>query len=49
MQETYHLVPLEVWSSGDATAPYVAASLGTEGFAHCTDGLGALGETFDRH
>jgi uncharacterized protein (DUF952 family) len=49
MRETYHLVPLEIWSAGDPTAPYVASSLGTEGFAHCTDGLGALGETFERH
>lgn len=49
MPETYHLVPLEIWSSGDTSGPYLAASLATEGFAHCTDGLGALGETFDRH
>jgi uncharacterized protein (DUF952 family) len=29
--------------------PYEAASLATEGFIHCTDGVPALGETFDRY
>lgn len=49
MRETFHLVPLEIWAAGDPTGSYLAASLAIEGFAHCTDGIRALGETFDRH
>ena len=49
MRKTFHLVPAEIWEAADAAAPYAAASLATEGFAHCTDGLGPLCETFDRH
>ena len=29
--------------------PYAAASLATEGFIHCTDGVGPLAVTFDRY
>lgn len=49
MRETFHIVPVEVWVATDPTLPYVATSVATEGFAHCTDGIVALGETFDRH
>lgn len=49
MRETFHLVPVEVWAGADPVAAYAAASLAGEGFAHCTDGLEALGATFDRH
>lgn len=49
MRETFHLVPSEIWGATDPAGPYSAASLESEGFIHCTDGLAALGETFDRH
>jgi uncharacterized protein (DUF952 family) len=46
---TFHLLPAATWASVDATAPYAAASLEHEGFIHCTDGVEALGATFDRY
>ena len=46
---TFHLVPVEVWDAADATEPYVAASLASEGFIHCTDGRDALLATAERH
>ncbi len=49
MRETFHLVPADVWNAADADEPYVAASLASEGFVHCTDGVDALGVTFDRY
>ena len=49
MRETFHLVPEAVWSAADPADAYEAASLETEGFIHCTDGVAALGETFDRY
>lgn len=49
MRETFHLVPLELWVAADAADRYVASSFAAEGFVHCTDGIRALGETFDRH
>jgi uncharacterized protein (DUF952 family) len=49
MRATFHLVPEAVWSASDPAAPYAAASLSLEGFIHCTDGVEALGATFDRH
>jgi uncharacterized protein (DUF952 family) len=49
MRQTFHLVPDAVWAAADQSAPYEATSLAREGFAHCTDGLTALGVTFDRH
>jgi uncharacterized protein (DUF952 family) len=49
MRVTYHLVPLETWSATDTGGPFVAASLATEEFVHCTDGAGELAATFDRH
>jgi uncharacterized protein (DUF952 family) len=49
MRPTYHLVPEAVWAASDPVAPYAAASLGLEGFIHCTDGADELGATFDRH
>jgi uncharacterized protein (DUF952 family) len=47
-RETFHLVPEAAWSAQDPRRPYAAISLATEGFAHCTDGVEALGATFDR-
>jgi uncharacterized protein (DUF952 family) len=49
MRETFHLVPEANWRAADPAAAYEAASLATEGFIHCTDGVEALGETFDRY
>ena len=49
MRETFHLVPEVAWSATDRASAYEASSLGAEGFIHCTDGVSALGETFDRH
>ncbi len=49
MRETFHLVPEVAWSATDRASAYEASSLGVEGFIHCTDGVSALGETFDRH
>jgi uncharacterized protein (DUF952 family) len=49
MRETFHIVPEVDWMAVDPTAAYEAASLATEGFIHCTDGVPALGETFDRY
>lgn len=49
MRETFHLVPEAAWSAADPAAAYEASSLEVEGFIHCTDGVAALGETFDRH
>ena len=49
MRETFHLVPEVVWVSTDPALPYEATSLESEGFIHCTDGVAALGITFDRY
>ncbi len=49
MRETFHLVPREMWSATDPVAAYEAGSLESEGFIHCTDGVAALGLTFDRY
>lgn len=49
MHETFHLVPESIWEAATPGEPYAAASLTTEGFIHCTDGVDALGATFDRH
>jgi len=49
MHETFHLVPDLVWAATAPDRPYAAASLASEGFIHCTDGVDALGVTFDRH
>ncbi len=46
---TYHLVPVEVWTAADPRAPYEAASLASEGFIHCTDGVDELIATANRH
>jgi uncharacterized protein (DUF952 family) len=46
---TFHLLPEAVWDAADPTAPYAAASLEREGFIHCTDGVEALGATFERY
>jgi len=49
MRETFHLVPEAIWTAADPATGYEAASFTAEGFIHCTDGVPALGETFDRH
>jgi uncharacterized protein (DUF952 family) len=49
MRETFHLVPRVVWAAADPGTAYEAASLESEGFIHCTDGVAALGVTFDRY
>ena len=49
MRETFHLVAGQVWAAADPNECYEAASLADEGFAHCTDGVDALGATFDRY
>jgi uncharacterized protein (DUF952 family) len=49
MRETFHLVPEAIWAAADPLTAYQATSLEPEGFAHCTDGVEALGATFDRH
>jgi uncharacterized protein (DUF952 family) len=49
MRETFHLVPEAIWAASEAGRPYAATSLEPEGFIHCTDGVEALGITFDRY
>jgi uncharacterized protein (DUF952 family) len=49
MRETFHLVPEATWAAADPATAYEAASLADEGFIHCTDGVPALGITFDRY
>jgi uncharacterized protein (DUF952 family) len=49
MPTTFHLVPDEAWDAAAHAEAYAPASLATEGFIHCTDGVEALGETFDRY
>ncbi len=46
---TFHLVPVEVWAASDPSVAYEAVGYAREGFIHCTDGVEALGATFDRH
>ncbi len=52
-RRTFHLAPVEAWTAAVAGFAdgrgYEAASLATEGFIHCTDGVEALGATFDRY
>lgn len=49
MHETFHLVADATWAAADHETAYAAASLDEEGFIHCTDGVEALGATFDRY
>ena len=49
MRETFHLVPEEIWTGVDRAAAYEPDSLASDGFIHCTDGIEALGDTFDRY
>jgi acetolactate synthase-1/2/3 large subunit len=46
---TYHLMPAEVWEAAPDDADYEPASLATEGFVHCTDGVDGLRASGDRH
>jgi len=48
-RQTFHLAPRSVWDETDHANLYEAASLEHEGFIHCTDGIEALGATFDRY
>ena len=45
---TYHLVAQETWKALAADADYAPASLATEGFVHCTDGVEGLRGSGDR-
>jgi uncharacterized protein (DUF952 family) len=49
MPTTFHLVPEDLWDAADRAKAYAPASLAADGFIHCTDGVEALGETFDRY
>jgi uncharacterized protein (DUF952 family) len=49
MRETFHLLPEEAWARADRPATYQPDSFASDGFIHCTDGIEALGDTFDRH
>lgn len=49
MRATFHLVPAAVWVAADPNSAYLAASLATEGFVHCTDGEEELLATASRH
>jgi uncharacterized protein (DUF952 family) len=49
MGRTFHLVAEPVWTARGVATPYEAGSLATEGFIHCTDGVGPLAVTFDRY
>jgi uncharacterized protein (DUF952 family) len=49
MRPTYHLVPVEIWTSADPGGPYTAASFDVEGFVHCTDGMTEMVATANRH
>ena len=46
---TFHLAPVAIWDAADRDASYEAEGFPRDGFIHCTDGLDALGATFDRH
>jgi uncharacterized protein (DUF952 family) len=48
MRRTFHLVPTDVWAATVPDSRYESVSLAAEGFIHCTDGIDALGVTFDR-
>lgn len=52
-RHTFHLSPSDAWAAAVAAfadgRAYEAPSLATEGFIHCTDGVDALGATFDRY
>jgi uncharacterized protein (DUF952 family) len=48
MGRTFHLVPADEWAATDPEVRYESTSLAAEGFIHCTDGVDALGVTFDR-
>jgi len=47
-RDTFHLVPEAVWVAADVDTPYEPTTLESDGFIHCTDGVEALGVTFDR-
>lgn len=49
MRTTFHLLPAETWVATDPAAPYVAPSLASEGFIHCTDGAEELIATANRY
>jgi uncharacterized protein (DUF952 family) len=47
VRTTYHLVPRRDWRDGPE--PYAPASLGQEGFVHCTDGADEVAATANRY
>ena len=42
-------MPRERWDASEPGAPYVAPSLASEGFIHCTDGAAAMVATANKH
>ena len=49
MRPTFHLVPEAIWADSDPGVAYEAVAYPADGFIHCTDGVGPLGATFDKH
>ena len=50
MRPTFHLLPVDAWDATPADdGDYVAPSLESEGFIHCTDGEDALIDTANRY
>ncbi len=49
MNRTYHLTPVEWWSSADPDGALGAPSLDDEGFIHCTTGATEMVATANRH
>ena len=49
MRPTFHIVPEAVWVDSDPGVAYEAVAYPVDGFIHCTDGVGPLGATFDKH
>jgi len=48
VRPTFHIVPASTWAASGAGVPYAPASLATEGFIHCTDGVAAMVATANR-
>lgn len=49
MRPTFHLIRRDAWESSDRHAPLGSASLPSEGFIHCTDGVDEMVATANRH
>ena len=46
---TYHLVPAPYYESTDASADYTHEDFASDGFIHCTDGVGNVIATANRY